>query len=104
KFVCISIAFGNDHGDDDSSGGIASVYAIAQQHCGWLETNRDPCHNTSFDLYLPVARPDNGTAVVTAKKVVEISGGHETILLVEDELDLLALTRDILQRYGYRII
>jgi len=103
KFVCISIAFGNDHGDEDISGGLASVYAIAQQHCGWLEVSRDPYNNTSFDLYLPVGRPETGTTLLGSRPV-EIVGGNETILLVEDELDLLSLTRDILQRYGYRII
>jgi two-component system cell cycle sensor histidine kinase/response regulator CckA len=103
KFVCIAIAFDNDHGDEDTSGGLASVYAIAQQHCGWLEVTRDPYNRTSFDLYLPVAKPDDGTTMI-GDRAIEITGGHETILLVEDELDLLSLTRDILERYGYRII
>jgi two-component system, cell cycle sensor histidine kinase and response regulator CckA len=102
-FICISVRFDNDHGDEDSSGGLASVYAIAQQHCGWLEIARDPHNGTSFDLYLPVAPQNEGTPV-TGNAPVEIPGGHETILLVEDELDLLSLTRDILERYGYRII
>lgn len=102
-FVLISVRFDNDHGDEDSSGGLASVYAIAQQHCGWLEVARDPHNGTAFDLYLPVAPQNEGTPVLSNASV-EIPGGHETILLVEDELDLLSLTRDILERYGYRII
>ena len=102
-FICISVRFDNDHGDEDASGGLASVYAIAQQHCGWLEVARDPHNGTSFDLYLPVAPQNEGTPVLS-NATVEIPGGHETILLVEDELDLLSLTRDILERYGYRII
>lgn len=102
-FICISVRFDNDHGDEDSSGGLASVYAIAQQHCGWLEVARDPHNGTSFDLYLPVAPQKEGTAV-TGSAPVEIPGGHETILLVEDEVDLLSLTREMLERYGYKII
>ena len=102
-FVCISVRFDNDHGDEDSSGGLASVYAIAQQHCGWLEVTRDPHNGASLDLYLPVAGNNEGTPVA-GDRPVEIPGGAETILLVEDELDLLSLTRDILERYGYRII
>jgi CheY-like chemotaxis protein len=103
EFVCISIHFNNDHADDDGSEVLASVYAIAQQHCGWLEITRDTERNASFDLYLPVATLAEGTTFV-GDRMVEIPGGHETILLVEDELDLLSLTRDILERYGYRII
>jgi CheY-like chemotaxis protein len=56
-----------------------------------------------LDLYLPVATLPEGTTFV-GDRTVEIHGGHETILLVEDELDLLSLTRDILERYGYRVI
>jgi CheY-like chemotaxis protein len=103
EFICISARFNNDHGDEDSSGGLASVYAIAQQHCGWLEVTRDNDRSASFDFFLPVATCAEGTTFV-GDRTIEIPGGHETILLVEDELDLLSLTRDILQRYGYRII
>jgi CheY-like chemotaxis protein len=103
QFICISIRFNNDHADRDSSEGLANVYAIAQQHCGWLEVSRDNEGCASFDLYLPVATCAEGTTFVGDRNV-EIPGGHETILLVEDELDLLSLTREILERYGYRII
>jgi two-component system cell cycle sensor histidine kinase/response regulator CckA len=103
EFVCISIRFNNDHAAQISSEGLANVYAIAQQHCGWLEVSRDNEGSASFDLYLPVATCSEGTTFVGDRNV-EIPGGHETILLVEDELDLLSLTRDILERYGYKII
>jgi CheY-like chemotaxis protein len=103
QFVCISIRFNNDHADQDSSEALANVYAIAQHHCGWLEVSRDNEGTASFDFYLPVATTSEGTTFVGDRNV-EIPGGHETILLVEDELDLLSLTRDILERFGYRII
>ena len=103
QFVCISMRFNNDHADQDSSEALANVYAIAQHHCGWLEVCRDNEGTASFDLYLPVATAAEGTTFVGDRNV-EIPGGHETILLVEDELDLLTLTRDILERFGYRII
>lgn len=103
EFVCISIRFNNDLAKEDSTAGLAGVYAVAQQHCGWLEVTRDAKRETSFDLYLPVAHTTEGTTYLT-DRTIEIPGGHETILLVEDELDLLSLTREILEHYGYRII
>jgi CheY-like chemotaxis protein len=103
EFVCLSVRFNQQIPDADSPTPLASVYAVAQQHCGWLELTRDESNDTSFDLYLPVAQIIDGTTFV-GDRVVEICGGHETILLVEDELDLLSLTRDILERYGYRVI
>src|ERR1051325_772399 len=103
EFICISIRFNNDHGDEEGSEVLANVYAIAQQHCGWLEIARETDQTASFDLYIPVATGADGTTFV-GDRPVEIPGGHETILLVEDELDLLSLTREILERYGYHII
>ena len=89
--------------DPKAQSNLATVYGIAQQHCGWLEVNWEEDGDlTSYDLYFPVAARSESTASV--ERALEIPGGSETILLVDDELDLLSLMRDILQRYGYRII
>lgn len=87
----------------DSASRLATVYGIAQQHCGWLDVSREAADGTSFNLFFPVAARTESWGFGEDRSV-EIPGGHETILLVEDELDLLALTREILERYGYRII
>lgn len=89
--------------EQKSQSNLATVYGIAQQHCGWLEVNwEEDGDMTSYDLYFPVATRNE--SALPAEKALEIPGGRETILLVDDELDLLSLMRDILQRYGYRII
>lgn len=109
EFVCLTIRyeeFGARHeeaNEDDANAALERVYGIAQQHCGWLEVTRGPGETTSLDLYLPVASNDSAQNFLD-NAAVEIAGGNETILLVEDEIDLLSLTREILERYGYRII
>src|SRR4051812_22537950 len=80
EFICISIRFNNDHGDEAANKNLANVYAIAQQHCGWLEIARQDEGAASFDLYIPVATNADGTTFV-GDRTVEIPGGRETILL-----------------------
>lgn len=110
-FVCLTFRYEEPPGsrnfdealDDDCAATLERVYGIAQQHCGWLEVTHGPGETTSLDLFLPVATRAESRALME-NPPVEIEGGSETILLVEDELDLLSLTREILERYGYRII
>lgn len=110
EFVCLTVHYEEastirnfeDFEERDDSN-LERVYGIAQQHCGWLEVTHGPGDVTSLELYLPIAK-DSDSAFEFDNNAIEIAGGHETILLVEDELDLLSLTREILERYGYRII
>jgi two-component system cell cycle sensor histidine kinase/response regulator CckA len=111
EFVCLEVrhrgagAAVEEKGSDKNGSGsekLGAVYGIAQQHCGWLEVTRDAAE-TSFSLYFPVATRSE-TILTEDNSPIEIPGGHETILLVEDESDLLELTSEILERYGYRII
>jgi len=58
---------------------------------------------TTFEIYLPqVATP------VEAARIAETAGretaGRETILLAEDEDEVRALTREVLERQGYRVL
>lgn len=103
-FACLRLQHaGNPVFDgDESAGGLARAYGMAQQHCGWLEVSWNEGEATSYDLYLPVA--SRGETPAHFDRSMDIPRGRETILLVDDELDLLSLTRDILQHYGYRII
>jgi len=109
EFICLTIRyeeFGDRHDEedeDDANATLERVYGIAQQHCGWLEVTRGPGETTSLDLFLPVAS-NTAAQNFLDNSAVEIAGGNETILLVEDEIDLLSLTREILERYGYKII
>jgi signal transduction histidine kinase/CheY-like chemotaxis protein len=87
--------------------GLATVYGIAKQHEGWVEVSSEPGKGAVFDVFLPAGEEQavstkKETAAVTA--TVPILGGHETILIVEDEEILREMARDILQGHGYRIL
>jgi len=82
--------------------GLATVYGIVQQHQGWIEVWSQPGAGATFRVFLPVIPPPTGAvAAVEAEK--EVLGGAETILLVEDEYAMRAITRRVLESQGYRI-
>ncbi len=83
--------------------GLATVYGIVQQHHGWIKVNSKVGEETVFQVFLPAIA---AKAVPTGSQASEpkVHGGHETILVVEDETPLRVLVRSVLERYGYRVI
>lgn len=80
--------------------GLATVFGIVKQHDGWIDVKSEIGIGTTFDIYFPrQAKPSVPLIDDPAKAVSR--GGHETILVVEDEPSLRALARNALERYGY---
>jgi PAS domain S-box-containing protein len=83
--------------------GLATVYGILKQHGGWVEVSTEPGKGTTFVVFLP-AHTMGGQAKSTRKKQEEVRGGTETILLVEDEPAVRAITMRVLEGYGYKVL
>ena len=80
--------------------GLSTVYGIVKQSGGHIVFNTTPGKGTVFTVYLPLAegeveRSPGGTAATAPKR------GTETVLLVEDDHIVRAMTRRILQENGY---
>jgi len=85
--------------------GLATVYGVVKQHHGWIEVQSEVGAGTTFKVFLPVAgKASDGSADALVKPSEAIRGGKETILLVEDEVGLLELLREILQQYQYDVL
>jgi CheY-like chemotaxis protein len=82
--------------------GLATVYGIIKQNQGFVNVYSEPGRGTTFRIYLP--RYEGGTAEEAPKPAEDVSRGHETILLVEDEPAILALGTKMLNRLGYRTL
>jgi PAS domain S-box-containing protein len=83
--------------------GLATVFGIVAQHHGWIEVESKLNSGTTFDIYLPrLAESEKFQTEFT--RAPEVSGGNETILLVEDEASLRSLARTVLEHKGYHII
>jgi two-component system, cell cycle sensor histidine kinase and response regulator CckA len=84
--------------------GLATVYGIVKQHDGWLEVASESGQGTTFDLFFPAT---NEMAVIAKREILPaalVTGGTETILVVEDEPVLREMARNILENYGYKIL
>lgn len=83
--------------------GLSTVHNIVTQAGGRIELSSEPGKGCTFQIYLPKASQiaDNMPSK-TAKS--SVSGGSETILLVEDDNSLRRLTTTILSNFGYRVI
>lgn len=83
--------------------GLSMVYGIVKQHNGHILVNSEPGKGTSFLIYLPLTPKDNLPLVHSDLPPQPVSGS-ETILVVEDNPEVLNLNRTILETFGYNII
>jgi len=87
---------------DGTGLGLATVYGIVKQHNGWIEVTSQMGAGTTFQIFLP-GQPQLIAAPVREPAEPQVAGGHETILIVEDQAELRQVAAEILSRYGYRV-
>ena len=80
--------------------GLAMVYGIVRGHGGMITVESEPGRGTTFNICLPASEK-----AITPEKAVsdEILKGTETVLVVDDETMVLAVSRDMLESLGYRV-
>jgi PAS domain S-box-containing protein len=83
--------------------GLSTVFGIVRQSGGNIWVYSEPGEGTTIKVYLPQADPAFAIAVIDATEF-RSRRGSETILLVEDEESVRALTRTILERHGYLVL
>ena len=84
--------------------GLATVYGIVQQTGGHIMPYSEPAKGTTMRVYLPRVDDPVDPVRPPAAQATEIPRGTETILLVEDEAPVRAVTRQLLERNGYTVL
>ncbi|MEW6323013.1 MAG: PAS domain S-box protein [Acidobacteriota bacterium] len=81
--------------------GLATAYGIVQQAGGFIDVKSTPGVGTTMSVLLPVV-PTMASAESDDPRSIVV-GGHESVMLVEDEPAVRELTLTVLQRLGYEV-
>ena len=84
--------------------GLSTVYGIVKQSGGYVWVYSEPGQGTTFKIYLPRVPEEVKSAAGERQAGGEALRGSETILLVEDDEAIRRLTRNFLEREGYKVI
>jgi signal transduction histidine kinase/ActR/RegA family two-component response regulator len=86
--------------------GMAQAYGIVNQHDGYLDVKSDEKHGTTVSIILPAVTPpgacEDGGEKGGASAVLR--GCGESIMLVEDEAEVLQIGKQMLESLGYRVV
>jgi two-component system cell cycle sensor histidine kinase/response regulator CckA len=83
--------------------GLATVYGIVKQNDGFIDLRSELGHGTTVTIYLPRHAGKEVDERTGAKPGIA-RPGRETVLLVEDEVPILEVTRRMLEKHGYRVL
>ncbi|MBI3235008.1 MAG: PAS domain-containing protein [Bacteroidetes bacterium] len=82
--------------------GLSTVATIVKSHNGFINVFSEVSKGTKFKIYLPA---HEGIADSIDEKIDLIPQGNgELILIVDDEIDILDITKAILEMSGYSVI
>ena len=82
--------------------GLSTVYGAVKQNQGYISVYSQPGMGTTFHIYLP--RVTDPVEHPETRPRQPLRRGSETILLVEDDPNLLQLKTAMLERCGYQVL
>jgi two-component system, cell cycle sensor histidine kinase and response regulator CckA len=95
--------FFSTKGEKGTGLGLATVHGIVKQSGGHVGVYSEVGHGTTFKVYLPRV-PERPPLGKSNHGLTVLPTGSETVLVVEDEDGVRALTRHVLERCGYIVL
>ncbi len=82
--------------------GLSIIYGIIKQHNGEIIVYSEVGIGTTFKIYLPLlnAKVEESEEQLTT----HLTGGNECILLIEDDVLVRNLQKEVLEQLGYKVI
>ena len=84
--------------------GLATVYGIVKQNKGYINVYSEKGKGSTFKIYLPKLKEKTVELQAPGASSPQPMRGNETILIVEDELDILDMAREMLEYMGYHVL
>ena len=84
--------------------GLSMIYGFAKQSRGHVKIYSEVGHGTTVRLYLPRHGKDGPAAAKPLDPQAEAPQGSETILLVEDDAQVMDLVTTQMESLGYRVL
>jgi PAS domain S-box-containing protein len=78
--------------------GLSVVHAVVEDHGGYIDVTSNPDKGTSFYLYFPITRQP-----IEIVETDSVSGGSETVLVVDDDPVQRDVTSKLLDKLGYQV-
>lgn len=82
--------------------GLATVKGIVEKEGGTIRVETEVGKGTTFYVALPAAADDVPAEMTGFELIPE--GNGEQVLVVDDEISLLDMTRGVLEAHGYRVL
>lgn len=82
--------------------GLSVVHGIIKGMAGHITATSEPGRGTTFEILLPCLPEVRNT--VTTRDDKPLPRGQETILLVDDEIEIVKLGRQMLDKLGYQVV
>ena len=82
--------------------GLSMVYGFVKQSGGHIKIYSEPGNGTTVRIYLPRSMEDED--VVSDSLIGAVTGGSETVLVVEDDEAVREVTVSLLSELGYKVL
>jgi PAS domain S-box-containing protein len=87
--------------DEGTGLGLSVVHGIVTSHGGHITVYSEPGQGSTFQIFLPVIVKQRTRD--ESRLLEEVSGGHERILLVDDDEKIGCLEKEQLESLGYQV-
>jgi PAS domain S-box-containing protein len=87
--------------DSGTGLGLSVVYGVVQSHGGFINLESEVGQGATFSVYLP--RADANAPMAARQRRQRVPHGKENILIIDDELSVCEIARDMLAGLGYTV-